>query len=128
MLAIMPSSPSATASTGSVGPTRPTAAKGPPRWPQPWYWASSTHGGYVENGDEADHNIETGYLFLMGYYFRADPRYLAIGTQLIRHKTTRMHPRQFNGSIAPVWRRFGFLRESGVEPEELGKFSKGQVK
>ena len=104
------------------------ADKGPPRWPQPWYWASSTHGGYVENGDEADHNIETGYLFLMGYYFRADPRYLAIGTQLIRHKTARMHPRQFNwvyrASPQAVW----FLKESGVTPEDVDKFSHAQSK
>jgi hypothetical protein len=32
------------------------------------------------------------------------------------------------GTIVPVWRRFVFLSESGVEPEEFGKFSKGQVK
>ena len=105
-----------------------SAGKGPPRWPQPWYWASSTHGGYVENGDEADHNIETGYLFLMGYYFRADPRYLAIGTQLIRRKTTRMHPRQFNWTYRASPQAIWFLKESGVQPEDLGKFGKGQSK
>jgi hypothetical protein len=95
--------------------------KGPPRWPQPWYWASSTTGGYVENGDEADHNIETGYLFFMGYYFRADPRYLAIGTQLIRHKTTRMHPRQFNWVYRASPQAIWFLKEAGVRPEEINK-------
>lgn len=95
------------------------APKGPPRWPQPWYWASSTTGGYVENGDEADHNIETGYLFLMGYYFRADPRYLAIGAQLLRHKTTRMHPRQFNWVYRASPQAAWFLKEAGVKPEDL---------
>lgn len=105
-----------------------TAEKGPPRWPQPWYWASSTHGGYIENGDEADHNIETGYLFLMGYYFRADPRYLAIGTQLIQRKTTRMHPRQFNWVYRASPQAIWFLRASAVQPEDLTRFSRGQMK
>ena len=81
-----------------------------------------------ENGDEADHNIETGYLFLMGYYFRADPRYLAIGTQLIRHKTTRMHPRQFNWVYRASPQAIWFLKESGIQPADLTKFNVAPIK
>lgn len=97
--------------------------EGRPRAPQPWYWASSTTGGYVENGDEADHNVETGYLFLMGYYFRQDPRYLVMGTELSRHKLTRVHPRMYNWLYRASTQAAWFLKETGATPEELERYA-----
>lgn len=83
-----------------------------PRWPQPWYYASALTGGLDDTGGESDHNIETGYLFLMGHYFRPDPRYLTWARALLHSHATRVHPRMFNWSYRASPQAVWFLRET----------------
>jgi hypothetical protein len=98
-----------------------------PRSPMCWYFASSLQGGELDSGSESDHNVEVGYLFMTGYYFRPDPRYLTYGALLMNYRPGRIHPRMYNWMYRASPQAMWMLKEAEVRSADIQKIIAGNA-